>query len=84
MPRANAEVGVGGIEERGFDTQNFNLEQPKIIFKWHLSAFITSSIAISSFCVSFHFLLICLFIFSQFLLTPHIPKIDSLYSNFNS
>ena len=43
MPRANAVVGVGGIKERGFDTQNFNLEQPQIIFKWHLSAFITSS-----------------------------------------
>lgn len=56
MPRANAEVGVGGIEERGFDTQNFHLEQPKIIFKWHLSAFITSSIVISILCV-------CLFIF---------------------
>ena len=85
MPRANAVVGVGGIEERGFDTQNCNLEQSKIIFKWHLSAFITSSIVfIFHFFVSFQFPLICLFIFSQFLLTPDVPEIDSLYSNFNN
>lgn len=57
--------------------KSFNLQQTKTLFKWHLSAFITSSkvVFIFLFCVCpFTFLSSVLLIFSKSLLTLHMSQ----------